>query len=121
MRLNRHAGVRNRLTLTDYYKYRIAVREYINQEDDSIVNWSSLHHAGKLFQQYVIDAWIKVDSNNINYFRMNQAQLRREFYDGLMDHLNHQCQENNYLPGRVVILPSTHQVCLLFLILSNFH
>jgi hypothetical protein len=100
------------MTLRDFYCYRIAVRQ--SSVNSAIAGsneiWTSLHHGGKLFQQYVVNAWIKVESNNLNFYRQNQQKLRVEMYSGLMDYIENQTAANNYAPGRVVVLPSTHQV-----------
>ena len=105
--------VRNRLTLADFYSYRIACRYSYDPTTKIIANWSSLHLAGKLLQQYVLDAWIKVESNNLNYLLFHQPTLRVEMYSGLMDYVANQAQANNVAPGRVFILPSTFQVCFI--------
>ena len=77
---DKSTAVRNRLTLSDFYTYRIACRYRYDPNTKVIANWSSLHLAGKLFQQYVLDAWIKVESNNINYLLFHQPTLRVEMY-----------------------------------------
>lgn len=104
--------MRNSVTISDYYRYRVAVRQQYVPGDNSIWNWSSIHNGGKLFQQYVLDGWIKVDSNNVNYYRQFQSKLRVEMYSGLMDYVQNQAAANGVPPGRVVVLPSTHQVAI---------
>lgn len=106
----RASAVRNRLSLKDYYCYRVAVREHFDETTNNLVNWSSIHKSSKLFQQYILDGWLKVESNNLNYFRQFQSRLRVEMYSGLMDYIQHQTEANKALPGRVMILPSSHQV-----------
>jgi hypothetical protein len=91
---------RNRVTLREYYAYRFAIRQ----------NMSIIHMAGDLFQQFVVDAYVKIESNNLNYIRLNQTRLRICQYQGLMDHLNNRQQNENLAPGSRFILPSTYMV-----------
>ena len=97
--------------MLEFYSYRLAVR----------TQFSSIHHGGKLFQQYIVDAYVKVEGANLDWIRHNQAQLRVEQYCGLVDHLNNQAAELNIQPGRMVILPSTFQVCFMLSLLMSYH
>jgi hypothetical protein len=47
-----------------------------------------LHDGGRLFQQYVVDMYAKVEGDRLNYVRFNQKQLRAELYQGLRDAIN---------------------------------
>lgn len=58
-----------------YYSYKLAVRD----------EFSTIHNAGKLFQQYCVDCYIKVESNNLKWFKLNQKKIRADSYKGLMD------------------------------------
>ena len=90
---------RNTITLLQFYSYRLAVRK----------TFSAIHYAGKLFQQYVVDAYVKTEASRLDYIRRNQCALRVEMYQGLMDHLYFEAAQHNLQPGRMVILPSTFQ------------
>ena len=61
----RATAIRNRLTQLEYYIYRIAIRPV----------FSSLHLAGRLFQQYLVDAYVKVEGQRLDFIRRNQQQL----------------------------------------------
>lgn len=98
----------------DYYAYRVAVRESLDL-NNNILNFSILHHSGRLFQQYIIDAFCKIDGNNINYIRQNQAKLRVEKYSGLMDFVYNQANYHDCVPGKLAILPSTYIVKFFFI------
>ena len=63
------------LSTLQYYSYRLAFTP--NSELIPFL------YAGRLTQQYLIHAYIVVESNRMNYFRQNQNCLRRECYDGL--------------------------------------
>ncbi|XP_014775927.1 uncharacterized protein LOC106873201 [Octopus bimaculoides] len=94
--VERRTRLRNRLTMQEYYSYRLAFRD----------GFSVIHRAGKLFQQYVVDAYVKVESCRLQYLRNNQTQLRVERYNGFMDYLNTGADEN-IESGVPVILPSS--------------
>uniref|UniRef100_A0A8C5M9U6 ATP-dependent DNA helicase n=1 Tax=Leptobrachium leishanense TaxID=445787 RepID=A0A8C5M9U6_9ANUR len=66
-------------------------------------------NAGKLTQQYFVDAYVKTEGNRLNYVRQHQSKLRVEKYTGLMDHLQNAAKEQGLIPGKAVILPSTFQ------------
>ncbi len=91
--------IRNQVTPLQFYSHRLAVRD----------TFSPIHYGGKLFQQYLVDAYVKMEGNNLEYIRTNQKKLRVEQYKGLMDHLNTRAENHNLKPGKVVILPSSYK------------
>ncbi|XP_057294730.1 uncharacterized protein LOC130623277 [Hydractinia symbiolongicarpus] len=86
----RATRTRNTTTMLQYYSYRVAVRE----------NFSPIHYGKKLFQQYCVDSYVKVEGNNLNYIRANQTNLRVDSYEGLADHLNARAEERGLQPGQ---------------------
>ena len=86
--------------MLQYYSYRLSIRTTFNV----------IHHGGKLFQQYLVDAYVKTEGTRLDWIRRNQRQLRMEQYRGLMDHLNNQAVDLGVHTGRMVILPSSFQV-----------
>ena len=46
------------------------------------------HSAGRLFQQYLVDAYSKVESQRLEWVLRNQNKLRVESLSGLMDYLS---------------------------------
>jgi hypothetical protein len=94
---------RNKITLLEYYAYRLSIKRDL----------SIIHLAGDLFQQYVVDAYVKIEGNNLNYLRHNQTKLRICHYQGLMDHLTRRQQDENLTLGSRFILPSSHMVVIL--------
>ena len=90
-----------KITQLQYYQYqhRIAYRHE---------PFPSLHYSRKLFQQYAVDAWVRVESNRLNYFRTHQNSLKSELYFGLMDHLENETIDPNIRDsGRPFVLTST--------------
>ncbi|XP_065215463.1 uncharacterized protein LOC135842058 [Planococcus citri] len=80
-------------TQLQFYCYRFAIRD----------KFSLLHSSGKLFQQYVVDAYVKVEGSRLAFIRSHQKELRSEKYNVLMDFA---ITTTNVL-GIPVILPST--------------
>ena len=92
--------------MLQYYFARLAFRPF---EKD----FSPLLYSGKLLHQYIVDAFVKIESNRINWIKSHQSALHVEQYRGLMDYVKNNTGVEAI--GRVTILPSTFQVvfCLL--------
>ncbi|GBN04886.1 hypothetical protein AVEN_124494-1 [Araneus ventricosus] len=83
------------VTQLQFYAYRLSVRS----------GFPLLHSSGKLFQQYVVDAYVKTEGSRLNYIRLNQKDLKVELYRGLFDALTTRAS-NNLRVGKLIILPS---------------
>ncbi|XP_065645466.1 uncharacterized protein LOC136075945 [Hydra vulgaris] len=90
--------VRNHVILSQYYNYKLSVRQF----------FSSIFYGKKLFQQYAVDAYVKIGGQCLTFIRNNQNKLRSEQYDVLHKHVNNLGNDHNVRPGRVVILPLTY-------------
>eukprot|EP00111_Clytia_hemisphaerica_P007544 TCONS_00021908-protein len=88
---------RNHVTQLEYYAYRLAIRR----------GFSALHLSGKLFQQFIVDAYTKVEGNRLNYHRFHQQEIRADSYQGLVDHLENAAQQRDLNAGQVIVLPSS--------------
>ncbi|CAN1842066.1 hypothetical protein LINPERHAP1_LOCUS36728 [Linum perenne] len=73
------------LTQCDFYAYRLQTRLHEGQ---------TLLLSGKLFQQYVLNAYALIEAERLEWIRDNQRKLRVHYYNGLM--------------GKHIILSSTH-------------
>lgn len=67
-------ATRTRLTMQQFYAYRMAIRD----------GFSPIHSSGKLFQQYMVDAYVKTEGCRLYYIRNNQRQLRVDLYSGML-------------------------------------
>jgi len=84
-----------RVTRSMYIQYRMAMRDNIN-----------IFLIGKrLFQQWLVDNYVKIEKDRINWCKENQKQLRMKKYQGLIDYLENKATDANARVGRV--LPST--------------
>ncbi|XP_065641836.1 uncharacterized protein LOC136071699 [Hydra vulgaris] len=95
---DRATRVRNRVTLSQYYNYRLSIRQ----------TFSPIFYGKKLFQQYAVDAYVKIEGQRLAFIRNNQNKLRSEQYDTLHEYVNNVANNLNVRPGRVVILPSSY-------------
>ena len=67
-------------------------------------------YGGKLFQQFVVDAWANCEQRRLNWARTHQHTLRSELYQGLQDAVVHDRHdgENVRVLGHKLILPSSY-------------
>lgn len=89
-------GGSKRVTMRQFVAHRLMIRK-IN------LRTNPLHLCGRLTQQYVVDQYAKIESNNLSYIRTNQSALRADCYDRIRESLERGCQRI----GRRVVLPST--------------
>jgi len=91
------------ITQRCYYAHRLHVRP-------GGANQPALLRGGKLFQQYIVDAWASTEQSALNWARTHQKELRADVYRGLRDAAMGDRENNLDLQnhGQRVILPSTH-------------
>nr|CDJ85720.1 Protein F59H6.5 [Haemonchus contortus] len=61
-----------RITQKEYYVYLFSIRDSFNP----------ILYAGKLCQQFAVDAYVKIEQNRLNFQRRNQLILRQETFRG---------------------------------------
>ena len=83
-------------TLYKYYKYRCYER---NDNSDRILLGNSLT------QQWFVDQWTKIESNNLNYIQTHQNDIRMDTKSGLYDAIKQDIKAND--TGKKVILPAS--------------
>ncbi len=67
--------------------------------------YNHLLRCGRLFHQFVVDMFAKIESKRLGYIRREQIKLRVENYIHLRDAVMNDGNANNV--GQLVILPST--------------
>lgn len=82
----------------NFYAYRLMIRA--NQSNHIL-------KCGKLFQQFAVDMFAKIESERLLYIRLNQKKLRVENYIHLRDSIMNDENVNDI--GQKVILPSNFQ------------
>jgi len=87
-----------RVTMLQYYAHRLSQR---------IDVFNPILMAGKLFHQFLVDAYVKIESSNLDFIRRNQQKLRVDTYKGVQDYIAQQATSQSLPCGKPVILPST--------------
>ena len=78
-----------------FYAYHLMIRDPINH----------LHKAGDLFLQYIVDMYVKMESERLLYIKLHQKELRVDNYIHLRDGINNDVGQEGL--GQLVILPSS--------------
>ncbi|UYV67933.1 hypothetical protein LAZ67_5002532 [Cordylochernes scorpioides] len=89
----------HRVTQLQFYSYCLS----------KINSFNPLLNGGKLTQQFIVDAYVKIEANRLNYVRMNQKDLRVEDYCVVQQHLENRAIQNGIPIGKMVILPSSFE------------
>ena len=84
------------LSLMEFYKQHLYFK----------ASHISIHRGGRLFLQWVVDVYARIEQCRLNYIKNNQRKIRSEVYQGLVDAINNNTSLEDI--GRKVILPSTH-------------
>ncbi|KAJ1270014.1 hypothetical protein BS78_06G022100 [Paspalum vaginatum] len=87
----------NRLCVSvrDYYCYKLQMRPKI---------FNPILFGKHLFQQFVVDTYIKIESSRLDYIWSHQKEIRADLYQGLMDCL-HRGETRANAVGRQTVLP----------------
>ncbi|KAD5961964.1 hypothetical protein E3N88_13437 [Mikania micrantha] len=91
------SAVDRRLTMNMFYSYQIHDRKDV---------YTLILHGGRRFQQYLVDAYICIERNRLDYITSNQTSLRVEFLCGLHDAVSRGDTEGQSV-GKRIFLPST--------------
>ena len=67
------------MSVRDYYCYKFQMRPGI---------FNPIFFGKRLFQQFAVDTYIKIESSHLDYIRNNQQELRADLYQGLVDSLH---------------------------------
>lgn len=89
---------RQYITRLELACYRIAFRpevakcilptDNISSPDLRSVKFNALHFGGRLFQQYLVDTYIRVEQDRIQWIKANQKKLLADNYTGVIQFLN---------------------------------
>ena len=89
------------ITLREFYSHRFMQRY---SHDSGFVE--PPHAAGRLYQQYLVDAYVKLESQRLDWVKANQSKLRLDTLHGLLDFLE-SASDGSELTGKPVILPAS--------------
>uniref|UniRef100_A0ABD2WBL0 ATP-dependent DNA helicase n=2 Tax=Trichogramma kaykai TaxID=54128 RepID=A0ABD2WBL0_9HYME len=85
-------NMEKRVSRGAYIKYKIAIRNNV---------FNPYIHGRRLFQQFLVDSYVKIEKDRIEYCKSHQLELRIASYKGLMDHLNKRSNNDNLRIGPV--------------------
>ncbi|XP_071718264.1 uncharacterized protein [Rutidosis leptorrhynchoides] len=89
---------RGYVTMREFYSYRIQQRE---NEGTTILR------GGRLFQQYLVDAYTAVEEQRLKWLRNHQNELRIDLYNNVCDAVTRGNTRASAI-GKRIILPSSH-------------
>lgn len=69
-------GKPKKLTMNMFYSHRLHDRRHA---------YTHLLYGGRLFQQYLVDAYVCIEQSRLEYIRSNQSSLRKEYLQGVYD------------------------------------
>ena len=97
---HRKTAANNRLTAGEFYAHKLMMFSWDNPLP---------HSGGLLFQQYIVDAYCRAESQRLNYLRTHQDDLRAELYSELVEAV----QDSAFVPGvtnvgKRIVLPSSY-------------
>jgi Helitron helicase-like domain at N-terminus len=72
------ARTRETMSLCEFHAYRLAFCSYI---------WNPLHYGRRLFKQLLVDLFCRVEGSRLSFLRRNQAAIRTDQYQGLLDYV----------------------------------
>ena len=99
LRDNRNFGrKRSNLSIREYYRYF-----FFGRSRNDLIPFAF----GRLFQQFLVDAWATCDQVKLSWLRNHQANLRADLYDGVTDALSRNDVEASEI-GRRTILPASY-------------
>ena len=81
----------------EYYCYRLQIRD----NDDSM-----LLHSLRLFQQFVVGTYIKIETSRLDFHRKRQTEIRTVILQGVLDSVSIGQTQGSRV-GRRIVLPAS--------------
>ena len=83
--------------MREYYCYKFHTRPGI---------FNPVLYGGRLFQQFAVDTYIKIESSRLDYIWHHQKEIRADLYQGLLDSIQAGEQNGNAVGKRTVLASS---------------
>lgn len=89
-----------KITQNQYFRYRLFEMD----------NTKFIPHfyAGKLFQQWLVDSYVKVECERLQFIRNKQVELKAFKYSALKKFIESKAENSHAKIGRTVILPTSY-------------
>lgn len=88
---------RKHITMREYYSYSIQQRKQ---------QIPSLLYGGRLFQQYLVDAYTAIEESRLLWIRSNQRELRADLYKNVTDAIVRGDTKSDWVGKRIILPPS---------------
>ncbi|RCV30729.1 hypothetical protein SETIT_6G118500v2, partial [Setaria italica] len=85
------------VSMRDYYCYKFQMRPGI---------FNPILYGKRLFQQFAVDTYVKIESSRLDYIRNNQDLLRANLYQGLVDSWRTGVEDADEVGKRTVLSPT---------------
>uniref|UniRef100_K3Z0E3 ATP-dependent DNA helicase n=1 Tax=Setaria italica TaxID=4555 RepID=K3Z0E3_SETIT len=85
------------VTMREYYCYRFHARPSI---------FNPILHGGRLFQQFAVDTYIKIESSRLDFIWYHQKEIKADLYKGLLDSIQEGEQKGDKVGKRTVLASS---------------
>lgn len=85
------------VSVRDYYCYKFQMRRGI---------FNPLLYGKRLFQQFAVDMYIKVESTRLDFIRRHQVEIRADLYKGVVDSI-HAGESRASQVGKRTVLPAS--------------
>ncbi|XP_074320257.1 uncharacterized protein LOC141657045 isoform X1 [Silene latifolia] len=84
-----------RISCREYYAYKFQIRP-----------GNVLLRGGRLFQQFIVDMYVKIENTRLDFLRLNQETIRADLYQGILDTLELGETSACNVGKRIVLPPS---------------
>nr|XP_017237579.1 PREDICTED: uncharacterized protein LOC108210701 [Daucus carota subsp. sativus] len=88
---------RKNVTLKEYHSYQLHIRPNEGM---------TLRYGGRLFQQYIVDAFSVIEQTRLHWYRTHQSTVRADMYQNIRDQVR-KGDENPNSCGKSFILPAS--------------
>ncbi|PWZ17599.1 ATP-dependent DNA helicase PIF1 [Zea mays] len=85
------------VSVRDYYCYKFQIRPGV---------FNPILYGKRLFQQFAVDTYIKIESSRLDFIHKNQDRLRADLYQGLVDSMLDGDVRGEKVGKRTVLSPS---------------
>uniref|UniRef100_K3Y1E1 ATP-dependent DNA helicase n=1 Tax=Setaria italica TaxID=4555 RepID=K3Y1E1_SETIT len=85
------------VTMREYYCYKFHVRPNI---------FNPILYGGRLFQQFAVDTYIKIESSRLDFISNHQKEIRADLYQGLLDSIHAGQDRGDAVDKRTVLSSS---------------
>jgi hypothetical protein len=92
---------KDKVSRAQYVSYQLMTR---SEEKNG---FNPIHYGKKLFHQFIVDQAVRIESDRMNFIRLNQKKLCADKYTNVSEALNNRAAENDAVIGKKIILPSS--------------